>query len=45
MSPPRFGKVFISVKPRNGDFLSDETKRELISRLKSYSRWNCARIH
>ena len=23
MSPPRFGKVFISVKPRNGDFLSD----------------------
>ena len=26
MSPPRFGKVFISVKPRNGDFLSDETK-------------------
>jgi len=37
MSPPRFGKVFISVKPRNGDFLSDETKRELISRLKSYA--------
>ena len=28
MSPPRFGRVFISVKPRNGDFLSDETKRE-----------------
>ena len=37
MSPPRFGKVFISVKPRNGDFLSDETKRELIQRLKSYA--------
>jgi hypothetical protein len=37
MSPPRFGKVFISVKPRNGDFLSDETKRELISKLKSYA--------
>jgi len=37
MSPPRFGKVFISVKPRNGDFLSDETKRELISRLKNYA--------
>ena len=37
MSPPRFGKVFISVKPRNGDFLSDETKRELIQRLKNYA--------
>jgi len=37
MSPPRFGKVFISVKPRSGDFLSDETKRELIQKLKSYA--------
>ena len=37
MNPPRFGKVFMSVKPRNGDFLSDETKRELIQRLKSYA--------
>jgi len=37
MSPPRFGKVFISVKPRNGDFLSDETKRELVQRLKNYA--------
>ena len=37
MSPPRFGKVFISVKPRNGDFLSDETKRELVQKLKSYA--------
>ena len=37
MNPPRFGKVFISVKPRNGDFLSDETKRELIQKLKSYA--------
>ena len=37
MTPPRFGKVFISVKPRNGDFLSDETKKELIQKLKSYA--------
>jgi len=37
LSPPRFGKVFISVKPRNGDFLSDETKRELIQKLKNYA--------
>ena len=37
MNPPRFGKVFISVKPRNGDFLSDETKKELVQQLKSYA--------
>ena len=37
MTPPRFGKVFISVKPRNGDFLSDQTKRELVQKLKSYA--------
>ena len=37
LSPPRFGKVFISVKPRNGDFLSDETKRELVQKLKNYA--------
>ena len=37
MNPPRFGKVFISVKPRNGDFLSDQTKRDLIQKLKSYA--------
>ena len=37
MNPPRFGKVFISVKPRNGDFLSDETKKELVQKLKSYA--------
>ena len=37
MNPPRFGKVFISVKPRNGDFLSDQTKRELVQRLKNYA--------
>ena len=37
LSPPRFGKVFISVKPRNGDFLSDQTKRDLVQRLKSFA--------
>jgi len=37
MTPPRFGKVFISVKPRNGDFLSDQTKRELVQKLKNYA--------
>ena len=37
MTPPRFGKVFISVKPRNGDYLSDFTKRDLVQKLKSYA--------
>ena len=37
LTPPRFGKVFISAKPRNGDFLSDNTKRELIQKLRSYA--------
>jgi len=37
MNPPRYGKVFISVKPRNGDFLSDQTKRDLVQRLKSFA--------
>jgi hypothetical protein len=29
--------VFISAKPRNGDFLSDFTKRDLVQKLKSYA--------
>ena len=37
LSPPRFGKVYLSVKPRNGDFLSDFTKRDLKQKLKSYA--------
>ena len=37
MNPPRYGKVFISVKPRNGDFLSDQTKRDLVQKLKSFA--------
>ena len=37
LTPPRYGKVFISAKPRNGDFLSDNTKRELIQKLRSYA--------
>lgn len=35
--PPEYGKVFISVKPRNGDYLSDFTKRDLLQKLKNYS--------
>ncbi len=35
--PPRYGKVYLSVKPRNGDYLSDFTKRDLVQKLKSYA--------
>jgi len=37
LNPPRYGKVYLSVKPRNGDYLSAFTKRDLISKLKSYA--------
>jgi hypothetical protein len=35
--PPQFGKVFISIKPRNGQFLSDFDKRFVLDKLSSYS--------
>lgn len=37
LDPPQYGKVFIVVKPRNGEIISDYTKRELLTTLKKYS--------
>ena len=37
ISPPQYGKVFLSIKPKNGRFISDFDKRQLISKLKRYS--------
>ena len=37
LDPPQFGKVFISAKPKNGSFLSDFTKKDILSSLKNYS--------
>lgn len=37
LTPPEFGKVFISVKPRNGSYLSEITKSNIKKRLKQYS--------
>ena len=37
LDPPRFGKVFVSIKPKNGTFLSDFTKLQIQSKLKDYS--------
>jgi hypothetical protein len=35
--PPQYGKVFISVKPRNGSYLSELTKESIKKSLKQYS--------
>ena len=37
LTPPQYGKVILSVKPKNGDRISDFTKRTLRNKLKSYS--------
>ena len=35
--PPQFGKVFISIKPRNGDFVPNLVKQNIKRDLKKYS--------
>jgi len=37
LNPPQYGRVFISAKPRNGSYLSDFTKKQLLQSLKNYS--------
>ena len=37
LTPPQYGRVFISAKPKNGSFLSDFTKKDILSSLKNYS--------
>ena len=37
LDPPEYGKVFISIKPRNGTFLSEITKQDIKRTLKQYS--------
>ena len=37
LDPPEYGKVFISIKPKNGTFLSQVTKRDILRSLKQYS--------
>jgi hypothetical protein len=37
LDPPEYGKVFISIKPRNGKFISKITKEEIKSKLKQYT--------
>lgn len=35
--PPQYGKVFISIKPKQGEFLPNLVKQEIKQRLKKYS--------
>ncbi len=37
LTPPAYGKVFISIKPENGVYVSDDIKENLISDLKKHS--------
>ena len=37
INPPEYGKVYISIKPRNGNFLSEITKQDILKNLKQYS--------
>lgn len=37
LDPPKFGTVQISIKPKNGDFISDFDKQLILSKLKNYS--------
>jgi hypothetical protein len=37
LDPPQFGKVQISIKPRNGTFVSDFDKSQIKNKLKNYA--------
>ena len=37
LTPPQYGRVFIAAKPKNGFFLSDLTKKQLLASLRNYT--------
>tara|TARA_B100001094_G_scaffold265419_1_gene267868 strand:+ start:1435 stop:3552 length:2118 start_codon:yes stop_codon:yes gene_type:complete len=37
LTPPKYGRVYIAAKPKNGSFLSEFTKKKILSSLKNYS--------
>ena len=37
LTPPQFGTVQISIKPKNGTYVSDFDKRNILNKLKQYS--------
>ena len=37
LDPPQFGNVIISIKPKNGDYISDFDRSNILAKLKQYS--------
>jgi len=37
LDPPQFGTVLITIKPKNGEYVSDFDKQQILSKLKNYS--------
>ena len=37
LDPPEFGNVLISIKPKNGDYISDFDRQNILAKLKNYS--------
>lgn len=37
LDPPQYGKVFIAIKPKDGSYLSNFVKSDIISKLKRYT--------
>ena len=37
LNPPQYGKVFVSIKPTNGPYLSDQIKNNIKREIKKYS--------
>jgi hypothetical protein len=37
LDPPQYGNVLISIKPKNGSYVSDFNKSQILSKLKKYS--------
>lgn len=37
VDPPEYGKVFLTIKPRNGSFLSKAAKEDIKNKLKNYT--------
>ena len=37
VDPPQFGNVLITIKPKNGDYISDFDKEQILTKLKQYS--------
>tara|TARA_Y100001963_G_scaffold160119_1_gene268002 strand:+ start:198 stop:2078 length:1881 start_codon:yes stop_codon:yes gene_type:complete len=37
LDPPKFGRVYVAAKPKNGSFLSEFTKKQILGSLKNYA--------